>query len=330
MKHSLFLLGRVVALGVSVAAVGCGDDTTTDGTTSGGDGTCAPGASCPAVTSECIALVDNTGKDKFALRITQLTLSRPAALTNQVITQLLAQGVTLNLPNCLSESGHATLKGDGMFSWVLEFDKTSGMLRTGGASPEADPTQGYCFVNETIQTIPVAPFTVSAPIEGGKFAIEMGMDVTVPIFQPGGASTILLPLSKARIFNASISSDNNCIGKYNAEGLRPGNLCLPEDAAPRYIDGADLDGYVTLENADKVMVDALKQSLCVLLSADAATYGDGVAAGQHCKRDAMNNITFKGDWCSTTDSDATATCADAVKLGAKFAASAVSVKPSCP
>lgn len=327
MKHSLFLLGRVVALGVSVAALGCGDDTTTDGTTSGG-GTCAPGAGCPAVESECIALVDNTGKDKFALRITQLSLSRPAALTNQVITTLLAQGVTLNLPNCLSEAGPASLKGDGMFSWVLEFDKASGMLRTGGASPEADPTQGYCFVNETIQNIPVSPFTVSAPIDGsGKFEIAMGMDVTVPIFQPNNAATILLPLSKARIFNATISSDNNCIGKFNAEGLSPNNLCLPEDAAPRYIDGADLDGYVTLENADDVMVDALKQSLCVLLSADTPTYGDGMG---HCKRDAMNNIVFKGDWCSTSDTAATADCADAVKLGAKFAAAAVSVKASCP
>lgn len=311
-------------------ATACGDDTTSsDSSTSGGAG-CAPGASCPQVVSECVALADNSAKDKFVLRMSQLTIARPAVFKDPTLAKILSQGVTINLASCLTESGHAPLKGLGTFSWLFEFDQSAGTLRTGGATPEADPSQGYCFVNETIQNSPIAPFSVPAVIREGTFASTTGIDVTVPIYPENysgnNMGVILLPLRNLLILNGKLSTDQNCIGSFNAMGLSPGNLCLPEDGKPRYLDGAELDGYVTLEDGDKVEVEAIKQSVCVVLSGNTAMFGDG--AGK-CKRDAANQIVFKGDWCSTTNAPADAGCADAVKLGATFSASAALLKSSC-
>ena len=99
--------------------------------------------------------------------------------------------------------------------------------------------------------------------------------------------------------------------------------------APQFIDGASLDGFVELEKADGVKVEQLSgESLCLLLTNNATLYGD--PAGKVCKRDANNKIVFQGDWCAATNSAATATCADAISLGATFAASSVALKTNCP
>ena len=67
----------------------------------------------------------------------------------------------------------------------------------------------------------------------------------------------------------------------------------------------------------------------MLLSGDPNQFGDGGSPNK-CKRDAGMKITLQGDRCSTTYPDAAAGCADSYKLGAKFAASGVLLKPSCP
>jgi hypothetical protein len=41
-------------------------------------------------------------------------------------------------------------------------------------------------------------------------------------------------------------------------------------------------------------------------------------------------IDYQGEWCDATNSAADATCADAVQLGAEFAASAVKINGGCP
>ncbi|MEZ4312324.1 MAG: hypothetical protein R3F14_30205 [Polyangiaceae bacterium] len=318
---------------VAAGAIGCdgsGDGTggnggggagggTGGGNTGGSESPCTP--ACEAnkgVASDCVAIVDNAGQSTFALRMAQLTLEKPAALTNPVVAGLIETGVTMNLKDC-------NLTGDGTFSWLMEFDTATGKLKTGGAEPAADPTAGYCFVNSTLGGVPVSPITVDAkPDASGKFSVATGDNVTVPIFLGSTSDFVLLPLRDAKLINVTLSGDQNCIGKYNADTLLPEDSCEPSGDVSRYTDAGTLDAYITLEDADGVIVSSLKQSLCILLPGDAGDGGDP----KKCSRDADGNIVAKGDWCSTTNS--AGGCQDAFKLGAQFAASAVKVNGDCP
>ncbi len=317
---------------LSLLAVGCGDSggTTGTGSTSGGDG-CSPDVGCPTVQSDCIAFVDNSAKDTFALRISNLSITAPVALTDPTVAALLAKGVNLDYPECKAATGDAIFTGDGTFSWILEFNKTDGTLRTGGAVLEADPNAGYCFVNQMIDGFQVEPLVTNAPLGAdGSFEITENRDVVVPIYTTPGDTTsvILLPLRGVRLFDAKVSADNNCIGAFNVDGLDPNNLCLADNQTPQFLDGASLEGYVTLEEADQVTVPTLgNASLCTLLAKD-PMYVD--ATGKKCLRDGMGKITFTGDWCDATNAAADATCKDSVKLAATLAASGVALRTDCP
>lgn len=314
------LLGMAGA--TSVAGCGGEDSQSTTGQTAADcaqtDPLCSVG--------ECVALADNSGQTKFGLRMSQLTVTRPEVLTSLTVGKIVSDGVRLNLLDC-------RLNGQGTFNWLLELDTQAGTLRTGGALPEQDPTGGYCFVNSATGDFQVEPVTVPAPVVDGAFSAEVG-DILVPIYlqiEPPG-TPIILPLKAGRITDAKISTDNNCIGKYNSEGLLPTDRCLPSPEYPAFVDGASLDGYITLEEADKVIVEDVGQSLCVLLAGPDpdGMYHDG-GSPKRCKRDANQAIVLQGDWCSTTNSAATAGCADSFALGATFAASAVTIKPDvCP
>ncbi len=322
-------------LPLASALVGCGDDSTSGTASTGAAGLgCEPGAGCPAIESECLAFTDNVGKDKFSLRISHLTVSQPAALTTVLVSDLLTKGVTLNYPACAGavDPSYAIFTGDGTFSWILEFDKTAGQLRTGGAKLEADPNRGYCFVNETIGSFPVAPLEVAVPLGAdGTFATQTTKAVTVPIYTDpaNAANVILLPLRGVRIFDGKVSADNNCIGSYNGEALDPNNLCKEEPGAvPLFIDGAKLEGHITLEDADAVLIPELSnRTLCTLIVND-AQYVDGTA----CKRTA-GVIDYPGDWCTGATPDdpgAAGGCGDSVKLGATFAAAGATLRSDCP
>lgn len=266
---------RHLALGLVVVgglfAAGCDDST--DGTSSSGAGdTCTPTTGCPTVATDCVGLVDNSGKSNFALRISSLEISKPAALTGQAVKGLLDDGVSINLGECKSELGTAlfpTGAATGAFSWILNFDKTTNMLKTGGALPAENPADGYCFVDETIAGFAIKPLEVMAPVGAdGKFEITMPADVVVPVFSDRtAAQVILLPLKSVRITAAQLTSNNNCIGKYNGAALGD-NFCVGSVDAPKFITGAKLDGYATLEEADAVTVSQLNKSLCVLLAGD--------------------------------------------------------------
>jgi hypothetical protein len=324
--------GSDTATGTTSTSGGGGDATTSSGsnTTSGGDA-CSPPTSCPQVaSSECISLADNSAATAFTLRMANLTLTAPPALTKGLVKGVVQNGVTMNLASC-------NLNGGGTFSWLLQFDTTSGKLKTGGGKPAEDPTKGYSFVDETImqggQPFKIAPFTADAAIgKDGKFAITMGQNVTVPVYLDLKASAVvLLPLHDAKLVG-TVSADKNCIGKYNSKGLDPAGGCLADDTNPSFI-GADgkadsdgkLDGYITLEEADTVLVDAVGQSLCVILSGDATTYGDGGSPAK-CKRDAGMKITFQGDWCDASNDTA---CKDSIRLAANYSASGVK-SPATP
>ncbi len=311
-------------------AVGCGDSGSSSTGDTGGapaGGACAPAEGCPSVVSDCVAFEDNAGKDVFSLRIVDLQLSAPAALASPVVAGLLSTGITPDYEQCVTKDSLALFTGDGSFNWILTFDKTAGILRTGGAVLETNPDNGYCFINETIDGFDVAPLELPLTIDGsGAFTLEGTEDVVVPIYTSptDTASVILLPLRGVSIKDGVISADNNCMGSFNADGLDPNNLCKASTSTPAFNAGAKLEGFVTLEDGDAVKVPQLGDaSLCSLLAPEDSTDGK-------CNRDAGGVITYKGDWCAATDSAATADCADAVRLLADFAAAGVKLRDDCP
>jgi hypothetical protein len=149
--------------------------------------------------------------------------------------------------------------------------------------------------------------------------------VVVPIFDDTtGNSYILLPLRQARIFDATLSADGNCIGKHNADGLTTIDQCLSSvPDYPAFVAGASLDGFITLEDADTVIVPQLGASLCTVI---AMNENDG-GSPKKCVRDGENKITYVGDWCSETNT--AGGCKDAVRLGATFSASAAKITGDC-
>jgi len=329
----VILVLAVSGISAASAIVGCGGSETSSsgGGGSGGSGgssgssmtggyACSPkDPACNVVKSEdgttCIALTDYKGQTSFTLRMANLSLTAPAALASGLVKGIVENGVTMNLQKC-------NLSGGGTFNWLMQFDTTTGKLKTGGAKPAADPAKGYSFIDgEMLGGITISPVEIDAPVgTDGKFSTAMGADVVVPIFLDAMATQyVLLPLKNAKL-GGTVSADNNCIGEYNAKGLDPANNCLGDATNPTFVNAGTLDGYITLEDADSVIVDTLKQSLCVLLSGDAAQYGDGGTPNK-CKRDANNKIIAEGEYCDATKM--AGDCKDSVVLGATFAASAV-------
>ncbi len=343
MRFTKLILGvvGVGAMAVAVGAAGCSSSsggaagsttTSTGGSTTTSSGGCALKATCTqAVDKTCVGLVSNKGQTTFGLRMAELDVTSPAALTSGVVKSVVAGAVGLDLPNC-------NLNGTATFSWLLEFDTTAMTLKTGGAKPVTDPTMGYSFDDEMItqgaNTFHVQPITYpNITIDpSGKFSVTTGQDLIVPIFlNNAGTSSVLLPIHQAVLTNGTLSSNNDCIGSYNAAGLEPANSCNPDGTHPQFIDAASLAGYITLEEADGVIISSLNQSLCYLL-AGSAQYGTTNAAGVTvCARTGgdggadSGTITYQGHWCSTTNMAATASCADSEQLQGNFAASSVKI-----
>lgn len=321
-------LGGLILAGLAAAALApacsSSDGGTTSTTSTGSGPSCAPtDPSCPAlaIESDCLGLVDNSGKDEFVLRLSQLAVTAPKALTGPTVAKVVGDGVNINLPQC-------NVAGKGTFSLVVEFDLANGKLRAGGAAPTETPEDGYCYVVDPANN--VAPVEVKATFDSElNFSTEAISKITLPVYVDASAtSAVYLPVTGAKLQDGKISADHNCIGSFNATGLEPINSCLPDPAAgiDYFVNGATLTGYITIEEADAVMVDLLGQSLCVLLSGDPETYGDGNSP-KKCKR-TDGKIDLEGDWCSTTDS--AGGCKDAFKLEAALAASSVKFRSDCP
>lgn len=316
------------AVGLFGFVMGC-DGGETNGTSGGATPTCLLTAECVSADPTCVALVSNKDQMQFGLRMSQILISKPATLgPAKFVGKTVASGVSLKRPTCY-------LTGDaegGTFSWLLHFDLATDTVCTGGAKPPAKAEDGYTFVNEMVtqgtQMFDIKPIKFTSPnLKGGTFSVTDGQDIIVPIY-PAEGNPILLPLRKAKILAATLSSNNNCVGSFNGAGLDPFNNCGPNPAANEYsfVNGGKIEGYITLEDADNIIVDLASASLCALLTED----GDG-AKPSKCKRDvATTKITYKGDWCDATNAAATADCADAVQLAAEFAASAVKINGGCP
>lgn len=283
---------------------------------------CSPDSKCTEVASECIALTDNKGKDTFTLRMSQLSIAKPAALAKPGLAKnAIESGVVMSLAPC-------NLKGTGTFNLLLQFDTKNKKIKVGGAKPTTTPAKGYTYATGMASGLDIGPITDDLDLDAsGNFSPAKGADINLPIYFAATDATpgVVLPLHKASI-TGTLTDNNNCVGKYNADKLDPKKLCGPTDTVPYYTDGADLDAYITLEEADKVVIAQLGQSLCVLLSDNATMYGD-MSTPKKCTRDAAGKILFKGDWCSTTNSPGSAACNDASKLTGTLAASAVAYVP---
>jgi hypothetical protein len=276
------------------------------------------------VDKTCLGLVSNAGQTKLGLRMSEHDLTSPAAFTTGLVKSTIDGAITPNLVSC-------NLNGNGTYSWLLQFDTQTMTLKTGGARPVADPTQGYSFDDETIDGFHVQPVTFNgvAPDANGHFSVTQGADLVMPIFlNSTGTVAVVLPIHQARLLNGQLSSNDDCIGSYNAAGLDPANGCGPDGTHPQFIDAASLDGYILLAEADQVIIASLNQSLCVLLSGSSSMYGAPPAqpgGPTLCKRDGNGKILYQGGWCSTTNMASTSTCADAEQLKGNFAASSVKI-----
>lgn len=283
-------------LGVA-ALVGCG------GGGKAGE-TCA--ATCDAtagVESACAAIVDNAGAATFGLRVAQLTFTKPHALTEPLVAGLLTEATTPNLPDC-------QIAGTGAMSWLLQIDTAAARLTTGLAGPVGDPTEGYCFLDDGI----ARPATVDFAPSGGTWSTRGSLEVNLI----SDALPISLPLRGVSLSDVSLSADQSCVGSYRADDLDPALGCAPEDGS-RYVNGGTLHAYITLEEADALMLADLQESLCVLLTGDA---GDGQVP-RRCSRSMLGTVSAAGDWCSITDTPGG--CVDALEVSAAFAADRKSV-----
>jgi len=277
--------------------------------------------------SACLAMgVDNSGKSVADMRIRRLDLAAPTQLATETVQKVVInQGI--NLHNVCGENG------DGTFSWLIQLDTANNKVTTGGAPPTMDPFgTGYCFVNKTIDGLNVGPITVSMTKgSDGTWASGIIQKLYVPIYPPG-LSPIVLPISGATVKDVTLSPDNNCIGSYNPSAIQSatGGTCYDDiTSCDRWLTAGSLGGYITLEEADKVLVPQLSESLCVLLTPNTPPDVNTNPNEKLCAR--MNGqIVAKGDFCSTTN--APGGCEDSDWLAASFAASAakISATPNQP
>lgn len=337
----LALLGAacspVIVGGGAGGGGGDGPSTSSAGTTSGGFSGCAdptpvglPAAACTptyagcgAATSVCLATAHAQGASTFALRLAHVELSRPKSFTSGIVKSVFQSSTAPDLKAC-------DVNGTATFNWLLRFDAAAGTLTVGAGLPLLDPTAAYKFIDGPFQlggaAFNIAPVTLTAPLGPTCSLDTLGGDVLLPFFGDAAGNTFtILPLRSLRFFDTQVTPDHDCIGVYNAIGLDPANGCAPDDQHPQFIDGGHFDSFMSLETADTILVPPLGQTLCVLLTGDAATYGDG-GQPQKCKRNGPGNpIVFQGDWCSSSNQAATAGCADAAQFAGAFAASGTKI-----
>lgn len=256
----------------------------------------------------CLPIGDNKGKDVQDFRIRRLKIATPEALAGELIQNTV---VTLNIDLAEKTCGE---QGKGLFTWLLRVDRKNNTLVTGGAPPPDDAIgQGFCFARFDVGGNKVEPITSTISFTGETFKSLQPQKVKIPIFlSQDVASVILLPITDVRVEGVTISEDGNCIGKMNAISLDP--QCFDDSLCSKWTTSGSLGGFITLEEADGVLIrDLNNKSLCSFLAGEA----------DKCARDGSGKILFQGDYCSTDHQPGS--CADSVWLAATFAASAAKI-----
>ena len=273
---------------------------------------------CNPGKSVCAAVEVVDGAPSFALKMAQVNFTHPAALATGIGKGILKNWTGPKPPIC-----HVP---NFLLAWILQFDLAAGTFTTGGAIEGAGQAPGFQLINGVIGggTTAIQPVTVPLALGAGcDLDVAVG-DVNVPVqFDSVNPNSIYLPFRHLRFKGGKVSPDHNCIGVYNEALLEPANNCGPTATVSAYTDGAELEAMIPLEEADLAIISPLQGSLCVFLSQNEATYGTQEGQYKLCKRDASGKILFQGDWCAATDQPATASCSDAVRVHATFAASGV-------
>ncbi|HEY1955660.1 MAG TPA: hypothetical protein VGH28_08605 [Polyangiaceae bacterium] len=297
-------------------------------------GTCSIDTTKCGDPSTCLPLADNSKKAAYDFRLRRLLITAPPSLVGTgvglglVQTSVIDKGVDLNAPEC---GDH----GNGAFNWLLHIDPTADQILTGGAPPSPDPFgAGYCFYRHVLGSLDIEPAQVGITFDdGGAFTTAPIALLNVPVFlspDAGAAdpsNVIILPLRNAILKQATLSSNNNCIGAFNLPALDPGCNVADPSSCSKWHTAGSLGGVMTLEDADKVPLTILPETLCVLLS---QTSPDPTT--HKCMRDGSGNIMAKGDYCSTSNKPGD--CQDSFWLSATFAGSAVTIndgstEPTC-
>jgi hypothetical protein len=308
------------------------------GSSSGGGGsapvtdihpsTCGNTAACP-VAQQCLATVENHGEPRFGLRIAELGFSSPASFADQGGVQALL--VNLLFAPDLQACG---LLGGGDSSWLLGFDLAASTLTVGGAPPPADASSPYALADQTIQqgtrTIAIAPVTYSLSVGAdGSFSTTAAQDLQLPMFFPGSGPTEdgphALTLHALTFSNMVVSATHDCIGSYDPAIFDTQKDCNAGTGATTYVHAGRLEAYISLEEADTLPISTLDETMCALI-AGSSSFLDSSGPMSTCARGASGAIAFKGNWCSATNAAATATCFDAARVVATFAASAALVQ----
>jgi hypothetical protein len=285
---------------------------------------CTPTTSiCGASSSVCLATAHAHGAPQFGLRMAHIELTAPKSFTFGIVKSVFQSSATPNAPVC-------NFTGTATFNWLLRFDTTAGTLVTGAAKPVPDPSLGYGFVTGPVPlgglSFDIAPLTLSASLDSTCGVTTNAGDVRLPFYGDAAGNTFtILPLRSLRFFDTTVTPDHDCIGSYNATALSPSDACQPDDLHPLFVDGGHFESFISLEEADQILVGPLSETLCLLLTSDPANLGTGGSPNK-CKRDAGNQIVFKGDWCSATNQPASGGCADAVRFAGSFAASGVAIQ----
>lgn len=339
----LSLLGLATG-GLALVVFGaCGFDPPTKNTVEGGGGS-GPGGPCKADPGElpspncdnssndctqpgcpidqskcgdpgtCLPLADNGGKATLDFRIRRLNIAAPPTLALPLIQNAI---VTKNIDLKAKQCGEL---GNGAFNWLIRIDKAAGTLKTGGAPPVTDFLgQGYCFYDHTTSTgTKVQAAEGPIKFDGDTFSTTTPIkSLPIPIFLAGDINNVIvLPITNAVITKVTLSANDNCIGSFQPKALD--SDCVDDPGAcSKWQTAGAIGGYITLEEADSVVVQDLSESLCVLLTK--ATKD----ANNKCPRDGSGHIIPKGDYCSTTQSGGG--CQDSYWLAATFAASAAKI-----
>lgn len=277
---------------------------------------------------ECLAKADNTGAAKWQGRLTSILVKAPAALAGEFIqTNVIDKGISLNQPDTCFESG------DGTFTWLYEIDPTTKIMKTGGSLPVTDPKAGGCFVSLPGAAVPVAPIEVPVTVDADSQGFSAkDIDVNVPIFlSPTDIKNpIILPLNKVALSAKFNDGTHNCVGKFNGDELDPINSCMPDTKSipPQrsWTTAGTLKGFITPEQADAVMLDQLKVTLCVVLAPAEwkGPNGDCKSSDKWIKGERP-----PGDWCSATN-DASCAVKDAWLLEGDFSAAGFKINGNCP
>jgi hypothetical protein len=258
--------------------------------------------------STCLPIGDNKGKDVLDFRIRRLKIATPETLAGELIQNTV---VTLNIDLAEKSCGE---QGKGLFTWLLQVDKKNNTLITGGAPPPTDAIgQGFCFARFDLGANKVEPITSKIQFTGETFDSTEPKKVKIPIFLSADpASVILLPITDVVVKGVKITDDGNCIGRLNEIALDP--QCFDDSLCSKWTTSGSLGGYITLEEADGVLIrDLNNKSLCSFLAGEA----------DKCARDGAGKIAFKGDFCSVDKQPGS--CADSMWLAATFAASAAKI-----